>query len=105
LCFRIRAGISRVVTTDNVNSLQASYGAALAIAVNYRRLCESKVINKSCWKVISIIQPYDNNAYNALVELRIFTKENPNLDNTSFIQLAKSAITAFKNVQVKNGVK
>ena len=96
--------MASVFTTDNLDSVETGYGTALAIASSYRDLCQRKVINKSCWTVIAQIQPYENKAYNAVLVLRKFIKSNPTLDASSYIQLAKDAITSFKSVQTQNGV-
>jgi hypothetical protein len=100
----IKQTVAKTVTVDNLDTLQASYGLALTAVVNYRRLCTSKVINKSCWAIIAKMQPYEDKAYKSLVALRNFIKNNPDMDNTSFIQLSKSAINEFKNIIVKEGI-
>lgn len=100
----VKTTFSNIVTPSSLDSIESSYGSALAVAVGYRDLCQRKVINKSCWLVIAKIQPYENKAYNAVLVLRKFVKSNPTMDATSFIQLAVDAINAFKTVQIQNGV-
>lgn len=101
----IKTGISQVVTPDNFDTITVLYTGVSAIGDGYYSLCERKVINKSCWKIIAKVQPYENKAFDAYMALDEFVKNNPTSDATSLITLAKNAISALKNIQIQNGVK
>lgn len=96
--------IVATVTPTNINKVQDAYGAALALAVGYRDLCQRKVIDKSCWNVIAMLQPYENKAYNAVTAARNFVTANPNLDATSLLNAALSEISALRTAEANNGV-
>lgn len=97
--------VQTIVTPNNLDTVEAAYGSALAIAIGYRNLCERKVINKSCWNIIAKVQPYEAKAYNAVIVLRRFVMDNPTLDASSFYQIANDAISSFKSIQIQLGVK
>lgn len=101
----VRTTVQAVVNPDTFDTVTIAYGSALAVANGYYDLCERKVIHKQCWKVIETLQPYEDKAYRAYKVLQRFVKENPNLDASSFIKIAKDAITAFKDTQAIYGVK
>lgn len=100
----LETAVKTTITPDNLNTLEAAYGSALSVAVGYRNLCKNKIISKSCWTVIAMLQPYENKAYGSIVALRQFLKNNPTLDASTFISDAKTAIATFKSVQTLNGV-
>lgn len=102
---QIETKIAQVVTPDNYDTISAAYGAALAVAVGYRNLCERKVINKSCWKTIEKLQPYELKAYNAYIVLRDYVRKYPNADASNLIATARSLINAFTSQQTALGVK
>lgn len=97
--------ITSIATPDNFDTVEAAYGSAVAVAVGYRDLCQRKIIDKSCWKVIQILQPYEMKAYNAYSIAKNFVSNNPNSDASALIQNLKSSINLFKSVQLANGVK
>lgn len=101
----VKSRIAQTFTPDNLDTIEDSYGAIMAVAVAYRNLCQSKVINKSCWITIAKIQPYQLKAQNAVVTLRKFIAANPNLDASSFIQIARASINAFNTYQTSLGVR
>lgn len=100
-----KSTVNTVVNPDNFDTISAAYGSALASAVTYRNLCERKVIDKSCWKTISLMQPYENKIYNAYKVLQKFVRNNPNADASQYISLTRDAINSFTSIQTQNGVK
>lgn len=100
----IKNNINSTLSLNNLDTIEASYGAALSVAVSYRRLCQQKAINKSCWRVIEMLQPYQAKAQAAVVTLRNYIKNNPTSDYTSLAELAKDSIDIFKTKQQQNGV-
>lgn len=100
----IETTLSKVVSGDTVDTIQLAYGSALAIAVSYRRTCEQKLINKSCWTIIAKLQPYEAKAYQSVISLRNFVRNNPQANAYSYIQLAKENISIFTSQQTLNGV-
>lgn len=101
----IRTTVQTAISPNTFDTVEAGYGATLSAAGAYRSLCERKVINKSCWQIIALLQPYELKAYNAYTVLKNYVKNNPNGDASSLINLAMDTINTFKSVQIQNGVK
>lgn len=99
------ATIKNPITTTTLNNVEDAYGAAIAIAVTYKRSCIARLINKSCFNIVAKIQPYEDKAYKALSIAQDFVKNNPTLDATTVLLVANDAIKAFGNEQFINGVK
>lgn len=100
----LKHNVDATLSLNNLDAIEASYGAALSVAVGYRRLCQQKAINKSCWKVIAMLQPYQAKAQAAVVTLRNYIKNNPTSDYSSLAQLAKDSIDIFRTQQQQSGV-
>ena len=101
----LKTTFQSITSQDTVENIQLAYGTVLSVAVGYRDTCERRVINKSCWKVIARLQPYEAKAYQSVNTLRIFVKNNPNANASAYYQLAKDAISIFSTQQALNGVK
>lgn len=104
----VKAGVQavkQVVTPDNFDNVTLAFYSVEALGNSYRDACERKIINKSCWNVIERLQPYELKAYNSYMVLKRFVKSNPNGDASTFIRLARDAITLLTNKQNENGIK
>lgn len=97
--------VKNVVTPDNFDNVTLAFYTAEGLGNSYRDACERKIINKSCWNVIERLQPYEDKAWNAYAVLKNFVKTNPNADASTYIKLARDAITALTTKQNQNGVK
>ncbi|MFA5897681.1 MAG: hypothetical protein WC829_01080 [Hyphomicrobium sp.] len=99
------ASFSNPLTTPTLAAVESTYGAALSVAVGYRDACAARTIPVSCRTVVPIVQAYGKRAQGAIVAARGFVKNNPKLDATSLLIAAQTAVTDFKDVQNKLGVK
>lgn len=97
--------VSAVVSPDNFDTITIAYAGVSAAGNTYYSLCERKTINKSCWKIIAKLQPYEDQAFKSYMALNTFVKSNPSADASSFIQLARNAIDVLQGIQLQNGVK
>lgn len=97
--------VNNPLTPNNITVVEDAYGAAIAVAVTYRRTCVARLIEKSCFNTLERLKPYEAKAWNALKIAQRFVKDNPTLDATSIINLAMQAIKAFQDEQFINGVK
>lgn len=93
------------LTPTTIDSLEDSYGAAIAVGVTYKRSCLARLIPKSCFGVVRKLQPYEDKAYNALSIAQRFTRESPTLNAVNVLMIADQAIKAFSSEQFINGVK
>lgn len=100
----VKSAAVSIVTPDNFDSVTIAMGTTESAGYSYRDLCERKIINKSCWKVIATLQPYENNAYISYTTLKKFVKANPTADASAFIKAARDAITSLRTMQTTNGV-
>lgn len=98
------AAIKNPVDTPKLATVEASYGAALSIAVGYRDACAKRLIPPDCRPIVKQIQAYGIRAQNAIVYARSFVRKNPTLDATVAIRVAQDAVTALKDYQAKAGV-
>lgn len=101
----VKSFVSKVTKPDTFDDIRIAFNGVEASGVTYRDLCQRKIINKSCWNVITQLQPYEAKAYFTYKELRDFVKANPNADATTFITSAKAAIVSLKSFQTQFGVK
>lgn len=100
----VKSNVSSIVTPDNFDSVTIAMGTAESAGFSYRDLCERKIINKKCWAMIAMLQPYENKAYISYTTLKKFVKANPTADASTFIREARDAITSLRNMQTQNGV-
>ena len=70
----------------------------------YKRLCLSKVINKSCRGVITAIQVYTKQIEIQLPVLRKFVKENDQVNAVQVYNLVMDAINQAKATAAANKV-
>lgn len=91
------ASIPNPFTAPTLAAVESSYGAALAVAVNYRDACAQRLIPSSCRTVVPVVQVYGARAQSAVLVARNFVKNNPTLDATSILSTAQDAIEMFKS--------
>lgn len=91
------ASIPNPFTAPTLAAVESSYGAALALAVNYRDACAQRLIPASCRTVVPVMQSYGARAQSAVLVARNFVKNNPTLDATSILSTAQDAIEMFKS--------
>ncbi len=97
--------VAVISNPDNFDTITIAYASVSTAGNTYYTLCERKVINKSCWKIIAKLQPYEDEAFKAYMRLNTFVKTNPTGDASTFIKLARGAIDTLKSIQLANGVK
>lgn len=98
------ASVKNPFDTPKLATVEASYGAALSLAVGYRDACAQRLIPPDCRPIVKQIQAYGLRAQNAVVYARSFVRNNPTIDATDAIRVAQDAVTALKDYQVKAGV-
>ncbi len=110
----LQGGLSPTATIQNpagkkeLAVVEAAYGTALVIAVNYRRYCYRTAtptpVCKDRRKVVLAMQAADRNAHGAIVAARRFVRENPTLNAFSAIAAAKAAVADFQSIANANKV-
>ena len=99
------AAIKNPFDKPKLVTVEASYGAVLSLAVGYRDACAKRLIPPDCRPIVKQMQAYGLRAQNAIVYARTFSKNNPTLDATDAILVARDAVTVLKDYQSKVGVK
>lgn len=110
----LKGGTSFTATIENpagkkeLAAVEAAYGTALVIAVNYRRFCYKTATPSSLCKdrrkVVLAMQDADRKAHAAIVAARRFVRENPTLSAISVIGAAKEAVADFQSIANANKV-
>lgn len=96
--------IQNPVTRSRLDAVEASYGAALALANAYRDSCAQRLIPPSCRPIVVKIQKAAVPVQSAMVKARAFAA-NPTITNVDLIQAASDAVNDFKVLQMELGVK
>jgi len=91
------ASFNNPLSKDSLAKLEAAYGAAASVALGYRNACAKGSIPAACKPIVKQIQLADRYAYNQIVVVRNFVKNNPTVDASSVIATAQQAVTAFQN--------
>lgn len=110
----LQGGSSLTATIQNpagkkeLAAVEAAYGTALVIAVNYRRFCYKTAtpssVCKDRRKVVLAMQEADRNAHGAIVAARRFVRDNPTISAFSAIAAAKAAVADFQSIANANKV-
>ena len=96
--------IANPITQSRLDTINASWGAALAIAANYRDACAQRLIPASCRTVVPKLQ---NSAIvaQAAVNRANQASLSPTTNAAQLLELASDAINDFKVLQMTYGVK
>jgi len=105
--------IRNPISTADQAAVEAAYGTVLAAAVNYKRLplCRPRQAGGgfttlcSERSILLQLQAADRKAYAAIVSLRNFRRNYPNINAVSALDAARNAVRDFQNVAFLNGVK
>lgn len=98
------AEIANPVTPERLYDAENGAIVVFAGLNTYKRLCLSKVINKSCRGVISSIQVYTKQIEVQLPVLRKFVRENDQINAVQVYNLVMGAIDNAKKLAEKNNV-
>lgn len=97
---------------ESLATVESTYGAVLAAAVNYRRLglCRSgqtESMANVCARrdVVVALQNADRKAHAAVVAARNFVRNNPTISAVGAVGAAMQAVTDFQTVAATYGVK
>ena len=96
--------VSNPFDTPTLAKVETAYGAALSIAVGYRRACAERSIPPSCRPIVKQLQAQGARAQAAVVAARKFVKNYPQISAASAIGAAKAAVEDFKAEQTGLGV-
>jgi hypothetical protein len=89
--------INNPVTKNDLADVERAYQAALGVANVYVELCRNRQIARaSCRPVVERIQGYVGQAHAALVQLRLFVRNNDTVNALSAIVAARAAIAGFQ---------
>lgn len=93
------------VSNETLANTEATYGAALAVAVNYRRACVAKKasIYPGCRAVVAQLQSVGKIAQTSVLMARDFVRKNPTLDASAVISTAWAAVSQFQEVVQQQG--
>ena len=99
------ASIPNPFTKPTLAAVEASYGAALSVAVGYRDACAKRLIPPDCRTIVPKVQSYGAQAQSAVLVARRFVKNNPTIDATAVLTTAQDAVNALKANTPTTGVK
>lgn len=101
----VTSTVTNPVSKYELARVEATYEAALAAFVSYRRYCYSKPLTQLpqsvCGKrrtIIRAMQSADRKAFAAISAARNFVAQNPTISAVSFIAAARQAVTDFKAI-------
>lgn len=104
-------GVQNPLNTNRLAAAESAYGIALSAAVAYRSLplCKAgtnATLANVCARrdVVIKMQAADKIAQVSLKTASQFVRANPTLDATSLISAVESAVSAFREIQAKEGV-
>lgn len=92
------AAYTNPVSNDTLVKVEASYGAAVSVAVAYHDACAKREIPPSCRPIVKQIQNADAYAHAQIVVARNFVQNNPTVDASALITTAQAAVAAFTTV-------
>ncbi len=92
------------VSQSRVDALNASWGAALALANAYRDSCVQRLIPPVCRTVVVKMQQAAIPVQAAVRKARLFS-QNPTTSTVDLVQAASDAVNDFKVLQMQYGVK
>lgn len=95
------ASIPNPFNKPTLAAVEASYGAALSLAVGYRDACALRRIPPDCRLIVPRVQKYGAVAQAEMLVARRFVKDNPTIDATTVLITAQDAVTALKNATPK----
>lgn len=96
--------IQNPLTPSRMDKVDASWGAALAVANGYYDSCEKRLINQKCRTIIAEMQRVVPVIETKILKARQFS-ENPTISSIDLISVASDAINDFKLYQADHGVK
>lgn len=101
------ATIQNPVTANELAAVESAYGVTLSVAVAYRNACARKAsyVYPSCRSIVPRLQAAGRSAQTAVVAARKFVRENPTIDASSLISVARLAVDQFKTIADTNGVR
>ena len=106
------AQIKNPITNNQLGGMIDTYGIAQSALIAYRGLPRCTVSNNFsvthiCYKRSVLVQAqlYDASANKAIHQAVSFTQNNPNLDATSVIGAAQTALNIFTAFETANGIK
>lgn len=97
------ATISNPFTQSRVDTMEDAWGAALAIAANYRDACAARVLQPSCRTIVINLQTAAVPVQTVVLRARASAK-NPTITTGILVEEAIGAIGNFKNLQTQYGV-
>lgn len=90
--------ISNPIGKQELADVERGYQAALGVANVYVELCRTRQLARaSCRPVVERIQSYVGQAHRALVQLRVFVRNNDTINAASAIAAVRAAIDGFRN--------
>lgn len=99
------------VGRNQLAAIESSYGLALTLAVNYRRLglcpkASAGNLNGICARrdVVLKLQAADRKVRVAILAARKFVKNNPTISPASAIAAVQTAVNDFRDTLAQNGV-
>jgi hypothetical protein len=108
----ITAPIQNPVGRDELATIWSAYGAAAAVAVNYRRLgiCASgtvETLSRPCARrnVVAALREHSINARRALNIATRFVRDNPNVSALIVLAEARRAVAEFQAVANSTGAR
>lgn len=98
------ATIQNPLTQSRLDTINASWGATLAIAANYRDACAQRLIPPSCRTIVLKLQTTAI-AVQAVVHRVNTASVSKTINAVQLVEMASDAINDFKLLQMQYGVK
>lgn len=88
--------IKNPVSRTQLVEIESAYGVVLSGAVAYRNACARKAIPPTCRPIVVKLQQADRTATAAILALRNFVRNYPELNTPQLVQAAWQAVEDFK---------
>lgn len=99
-------GVSVPITRAQVDTLNASWGAALTIADGYRDACAARLIASSCRTIVQRMQAAARPIHERVKRVRLLARNpNPTVNLSDVIREVSDAVNDFKVWQMERGVR
>lgn len=96
--------VQNPITQSRVDTLNATWGAALALANGYKKTCVQRLIPQTCRGIVQKMQAAVPIVQAKVVSARNFSAK-PTLSVVDLIGVAERAVDDFKTLQSNLGVK
>lgn len=99
------ATIKNPISKAQLDPVEASLGTGYTLLAEYRDLCAARQIPVTCRTRVPKLQLAATQAQGALIKARDLVDNHPEIDASTAISLATSAVSGFRSLLITYGVK